>query len=72
MGISDLCTPAFIYVIVSFIALIIKSISSFNVIFVIVYVFFIMLWAWFLNYLCASGYSVISWILVLLPLFTMF
>jgi hypothetical protein len=35
--------------------------------FIIGKLFFIMIWSWILNFLCSRGYSIISWVLVLLP-----
>jgi hypothetical protein len=29
-----------------------------------------MLWTYLLNFLCSKGYSVVSWVLVLLPIIT--
>jgi hypothetical protein len=34
---------------------------------VVVKTMFVLLWTWFLNFLCSKGYSGISWFLVLLP-----
>lgn len=72
MDISSLCTPAFIYFIVSVIYLIINSFAGFNIISIIVKMFFIMLWSWFLNFLCANGYTIISWLILILPFFILF
>jgi len=30
-------------------------------------VIFILIWTWFLNFLCSKGYQSISWFLVLIP-----
>ena len=38
---------------------------------ILVNLLFIGIWTWFLNFLCKSGYTTISWILVILP-FIMF
>jgi hypothetical protein len=72
MLVSDLCTPAMIYFMISFIYLIISSFSNFSIGFIVVKAIFILLWSWFLNFLCANGFGIISWILILLPLFVMF
>jgi hypothetical protein len=71
MNYSQLCTPAMIYFVFSVIALIISFLSNFNIMSLIIKGFFIMLWSWFLNFLCSKGLTVISWILILLP-FLMF
>lgn len=64
---SYLCTPAFIYFIISIIYLIISSFTNFNIMFIIIKIFIIMFWSWFLNFLCSKGYSIISWLIILLP-----
>ena len=67
MDISQLCTPAMIYFVISFIYLIFSSFSNFNIITIIIKFFFIMIWSWLLNLLCSNGYSVISWLIIVLP-----
>ena len=71
MNFSDLCTPAMIYFVISIITLIISIFSSFNIMSILIKGIFIMLWAWLLNFLCSKGYSIVSWILVVLPFITM-
>ena len=72
MDFSKLCTPAFIYFIVSFIYLIINSLTNFNIMNIIVKSFFIILWSLFLNFLCSNGYTIISWLIIVLPFFVLF
>jgi hypothetical protein len=72
MNISDLCTPAFIYFAISFIYLVITSFKNFNIITTIVTLFFILLWSWLLNVLCRNGYSIISWLIIVLPFLLLF
>ena len=67
MDFSKLCTPAFIYFVVSSIYLVINSLTNFNVMNIIIKIFFIMLWSMFLNFLCNSGYTMISWVIIILP-----
>jgi ABC-type uncharacterized transport system permease subunit len=67
MNLSKLCTPAMLYLVVSFIALILAYIGKFNLSAIVVKVIFIALWTWFLNFLCKKGFTSISWFLVLLP-----
>ncbi len=71
MNFSDLCTPAMIYFVISIITLVISIFSSFNIMSILIKGIFIMLWAWLLNFLCSKGYSIVSWILVILPFITM-
>jgi len=67
MDFSKLCTPAFIYFIISVIYLIIHSFTNFNIMGIIIKMFFIILWSLFLNFLCSNGYSIISWLILILP-----
>ena len=71
MDFSSLCTPAMIYFVTSFIFLLITSFTNFNIISVIVKGGFNILWTWFLNFLCSKGYTILSWIIVLLPVIIM-
>jgi hypothetical protein len=71
MDISKLCTPAMIYFVISFIVLILTSFSNFNVMSLLIKLLFILFWSWILNYLCSSGLTIVSWILVILPFFGM-
>lgn len=72
MDFSKLCTPAFIYFFVSFIYLIINSLTNFNIMNIIIKLFFIILWSLFLNFLCSNGYTIISWLIIILPFFILF
>lgn len=72
MDFSKLCTPAFIYFIISVIYLIIHSFKNFNIMSIIVKMFFIILWSLFLNFLCSNGYSIVSWLIIILPFFILF
>ena len=40
---------------------------DFSVMSVLMKTVFVLIWTWFLNFLCSRGYSGISWFLVLLP-----
>ena len=72
MKISKLCTPAYIYFIISLIYVIISGFSSFNAMSIIFNIIIIMLWALLLNFLCSIGYSIISWLIIVLPFFILF
>lgn len=64
---SKLCTPAVIYLVLSVIAILMAIMKRMSMMTVIVKTLFVLLWTWFLNFLCSKGYSGISWFLVLLP-----
>ncbi len=68
MNFSKLCTPAYIYFVVSLIYLLMNSLNNFNIMNIIVNIFFIMIGAGALNFLCSKGYSIISWIIIILPI----
>ncbi|MDA7495378.1 hypothetical protein N8459_02605, partial [Nitrosopumilus sp.] len=64
---KKLCIPSKIYL---FISIIVIFISLFNntTLFSFIYIFITTLfWAWNLNIICKSGYTNISWVLILLP-----
>ena len=67
-SISKLCTPAGIYFWISIISLLGLAFMKFQLLSIGVKFIFVLLWTYFLNYLCSKGYSGISWFLVLLPL----
>ena len=65
-SITSLCTPALVYVVIAIIGLLF-SIGTLSAMSLIVKGFFVLLWTWFLNFLCSKGYTGISWFLVVLP-----
>ena len=67
MNLSDLCTPAQIYFVISIITLILAVIKRFKISTIMMKVITIAVWTWFLNFLCSKGYKSVSWFLVLLP-----
>jgi uncharacterized membrane protein len=70
-SIGSICAPAMVYLILSIIGLIVAATIQFSVMSLLLKVVFIGLWTFLLNYLCSSGYTVVSWILVVLPLIFM-
>ena len=72
MDLSKLCTPAFIYFVVSFLYLIINSFTNFNITSIVLNIVIIILWSLLLNFLCSIGYSIISWLIIVLPFFILF
>lgn len=64
---SKLCTPALIYFVLSVIGIGIALFNRFRFVTILVKVLFVLLWTWVLNFLCKKGFTVLSWILVVLP-----
>ena len=64
---SKLCTPAMLYLILSILAILMAIMKRASMMTIVVKALFVLLWTWFLNFLCSKGYSGISWFLVLLP-----
>lgn len=67
MVFSGLCPPAMVYVVISLIYLVMSSLKGPNIMSIIVGFIFIVLWSWLLNFLCSKGFTIVSWIIVLLP-----
>jgi hypothetical protein len=65
MKISSLCSPAFIYIIISVIILLVTLFKSFNITETVISLFFILLWTWVLNYFCTKGYKIVSWLILI-------
>lgn len=63
----QICSPALLYLIIGVLAIggMIFEKISINV--VLLKSLFIIIWTWFLDFLCKKGHSTVSWILVLLP-----
>ena len=64
---SSICAPAMLYLVLSIIAIVVMVFQKCELVSLIFNVLFVALWTWFLNFLCSKGYTVISWVLVLLP-----
>ena len=69
MDFSKLCTPAYIYFIVSILYLFIKNLTNFNFNSLIINIAIIMLWSYLLNFLCGMGYTIIAWLIIIFPFF---
>jgi len=72
MNISSLCTPAFIYIIISIIILLVTLFKSLNITDTVISLFFILLWTWVLNYFCIKGYKIVSWLILIILSFGLF
>jgi hypothetical protein len=56
-----------LYLVLSVIAILMAIMKRMSMMTIVVKTVFVLLWTWFLNFLCSKGYSGISWFLVLLP-----
>ena len=64
---ENICTPAVVYLIISMITIMIAIYNNARVFSILIKWVFVLLWTWVLNYICKSGYPMVSWVLVLLP-----
>jgi Na+/melibiose symporter-like transporter len=67
MKLSQLCTPAMIYFVLSVLSLVISAFYQLNIASILIQLLFIALWTWLLNFFCEAGYSVLSWVIVFFP-----
>jgi len=68
----SICLPAKIYLILAItgmIASVYNKMSTMNLIFSAL---FVVIWTNVLNWICNSGYTIVSWILLLLPAISIF
>lgn len=63
-----LCPPAMIYLAISGLMVVYGVFINVGSLLLIVKVAFIALWTFLLNWLCSSGYSTLSWIILLFPI----
>lgn len=87
--IKSLCSPAFLYFMLSCIVLVASIIQNAgnpqkycmgtlecsvgnNVTIFVMKIIYIVLWTFFLDYICKSGYTNVSWFLILLPFISLF
>jgi len=67
-SLSDICTPAALYLILSLIALVwLALVARASIFTLLLKLIFIGLWTYLLNFLCVRGLGLVSWVLVLLP-----
>ena len=72
MKFSYLCTPAALYLFLSAISILLIVITKFKPVSILIKILFVLAWTYILNLLCKKGFTMISWILVLLPYLIMF
>ncbi len=63
----NLCAPAFVYLILSIIAIASMFSIEMSLLTITFKVIFVILWTFILNLICQKGYVAVSWILVVLP-----
>ena len=61
-----LCTPAIVYLVSSILVFMLVA-DMFSMYMFFMKGLFVLLWTWFLNFLCNKGYETVSWILVIIP-----
>ena len=65
---SNFCTPAFIYFVISTLGVLGSLFMGGSVITIVMSFLWVVLFSYLLNWLCIKGYKMLSWVLVLLPL----
>ena len=63
----SLCSPALLYLIIAIIAIISMIMSKVDMQTIAMKGLFVIIWTWFLNFICSKGHEGISWFLVILP-----
>jgi uncharacterized membrane protein (DUF441 family) len=64
---NRLCSPALLYLIIAIISIIMGIVAKAQPITLVVKALFVVIWTWFLNFLCSLGHEGISWFLVIMP-----
>ncbi len=63
---KSLCTPAMVYVVIGMIG-IASMLGKVSILASVGNLLFILLWTWFLNFLCSKNLTGVAWFLVLIP-----
>lgn len=63
----NLCTPALIYFILAVMSIVLLIVNKTTVMIVFSKMICVLLWTWFLNFICKKGFTNVSWVLVLAP-----
>ena len=64
---SNLCTPAFVYFVLGMISILVAVGHGLGLFSILAQIILILIWTWFLNFLCVKGLKGLSWFLVILP-----
>jgi hypothetical protein len=66
-SLKNICSPALLYLILSVLSIITAAANKIKITTLIVESIFILLWTWFLNWLCVNDHTDVAWFLVILP-----
>lgn len=66
------CTPVYVYLIISLISFLMMIGMNMTGVGLMMFVVKVLFWSFVLNIICESGYTNVSWFLVLLPFILMF
>jgi len=64
---NNLCTPAFVYFVLGMISIMFAVGYGMGLFSILAKIILILIWTWFLNFLCTKGLKGLSWFLVILP-----
>ncbi len=67
-----LCDPAMVYFVLGCASIGLAVAHKFSAGSLMIKGIYVLVWTWFLNFLCSKGYKTISWVLVVLPFIMMF
>lgn len=65
---SNFCTPAFLYFVVSTLGILGSLFMGGSAATIIMGFLWVVLFSYLLNWLCSKGYNMVSWVLVALPM----
>lgn len=64
---NKLCTPSLVYLVLSSISILVAVYYGFGIFSILAKIIMVLVWTWFLNYLCSKNLVGLSWFLVVLP-----
>ena len=67
LGGYSLCTPTYIYLVLSLISFIMILASNVDATMILFFIIKVLIWVFLLNLMCANGLVVLAWFFVLLP-----
>lgn len=68
----NLCTPALIYFAMAIVSIVILLFSKVSPTVLMGKTVIVLLWTWFLNFVCKKGFTTVSWVLVVSPYICLF